>query len=469
MVKLKGGKFGTKPAAGGTLSNQEGILKTCEKYWNGVLEFKDAKDDAGCPKTDGSFKDATHEIATFTIQMLKSPEKRKKAGVEWVYASIRLLRNLQKVAGAQRTVTDALLTKENVKSFLGEDGFMTTKAGEQLEDRSAAEMVILYFNSFFISTAKADKLFWEEKTWRAVMDRAVVIKRGPISLNTLYYFTRFMFIMGARETKPAGPVIRKEIVEHKDFVHFLVQCFNELLKDKGWAAKPFVCRGVADVIRVLYNLTLHNKEFILHALQEQPFEKETIDSVMHVLKHPLKSDPKFDPKNFDQVENHSLANAKLELINLLMNTPKVITVFFGTKQEDLEELAKLFEYRVAAAKSAREMEVTCCPFLMLIEQACLESPQLAHWWKTYLWGEDATNGRKNTSGDMGGLRTAEEGTLRNNLLDFMTHVNFQLKACTGKMLLAICGNETEFFRLAGVGNAIGTMQMLGKLPNVGGT
>jgi len=432
--------------------SQTEVLKSCHTLWKDVSEIIEDKADTD---NENPFQDTYIPIAKQTIQTIKA--KYQSASKEWMYTAVRLLRQMTKLSDGRggKIGKEILLRRETIGFLLGD--LMKLREAKRLEDRTASEICILYHNCFFLDQDKARKYFLTLELWKSVADRMILLDK-PLNLEALYGFTRICFVMGAG-TAEESSTLRTKFTTHQQFIQFLVQGFNSLVKGDFWLS-DMQCRAISDVTKVLLNFTMGTcKEFILHALDKQPFEKETIESVMKCFKTPLAKDPNWTMSKTEDVEGNCLAHVKLELVNLLMHTPKVISIFYGEDPKELAILGELLEFRVRASCSVRELLPCGAAVLCLMEQICVHNEEMARFFKKYIFAEDASNGRKTDKKDLGGLRTKEKDSLRNLLLDLMQSLDVGTKTYAAKFLLATCeGDEKEFIRLTGLGNAIGILQ-----------
>lgn len=427
-------------------------MMSCEALWAELTEQDTVKNHPKCPSTSTPLGEQVVKVAHF-LTLLISQRKALNLEKQSMTICVKLLAKMTGLQEGKGTCVakECLLQPETVDLLVRE-----LMRPDECGDHICSNICIIYQNCFFLDRERLESSFNDVELFKTVLTRCTLLDNEPIKLDHLYFFTRLCFLLGVSPT-PSG-VKRKEVMmAHVGFIKFLINAFNSFVEEKFWEEEK-VCRGINDILLVLYNLTSANAEF-LEDLGEI-FLKATMRTIVRVLATPFLVIEDWTPSDYSQLDGNNLLTVKLNLVNILMGIPKVFVVHFGTDGKDLTQLGELLNYMVFAACKNSQHLGALAPLLILLNQACLDDMNFSLFFKTYIFKEDANNGRVNPNKkDLGGLRDEGE-SLRNYMLDLMTSSNYAVKTYCGKLLYACCEKEKdEFLRLCGLGNGIATLQM----------
>jgi len=203
-------------------------------------------------------------------------------------------------------------------------------------------------------------------------------------------------------------------------------------------------------------------ELYLYSNKTSDFQK-ILTLSGQILKTPLTQDKTFDEKSANNSKS-TLLSLKIDIINLLSYTPKLITPSFT------EELLRnwsvvlnilevlVFEYD----KHENEDETICC-ILNFFNEVLKINKTFRSNVKKKLFGKlaDISN---DTKRDYMQPILDKEKTLRNILISWCQIYSEAIKRKTGDLLWTICGDDQdEFVRLIGMGPGIGYLKNTNKL------
>jgi len=427
-------------------------LVSCETLWAELVQKDPVKDHLKRPPISTAFGEQVVKIAEF-LTLLISQRGTLNLDKQSLTKCVKLLAKMTGLQEGKGTLVakECLLKPETVDILARQ-----LMRANECPDNICSNICIIYQNCFFLDREKLENSFNDVELFKTVLNRCTQLHDEPIELDHLYFFTRLFFLLGVSTT--ASGVKRKEVMmAHLDFIKFMINVFHSFVEGEFWK-KEKVCRGINDILLVLYNLTSANAEF-LQDLGED-FLTATMRNIVRVLATSFSVVENWNPHDYSQLDGNNLLSVKLNLVNILMGIPKVFVAHYGTSREDLNQLGELLNFMVFAACKNSQHLGALAPLLILLNQACLDDLTFSRFFKKYIFKEDASNNRVNPNKkDLGGLRDEGE-SLRNYMLDLMTSSNYAVKTYCGKLLYACCEKEKEeFLRLCGLGNGIATLQM----------